>query len=617
MNTNRAGLYPASGVRVAQRQTASLNRLPNTAAPASFEASLRSSTLPVLTQKKAWNSNKRASGTKVDGRLKAASKPPQKVTLSTIKGSSIGAKPPKVPTPTRSNVEVTAQCFPATGITIQTMHSLKDLVDNFVQSLLKGTGQFDASRLESLRQMFATITKDQVQNFKLSPPLRGQPAQGQPHASSNHSAPCETLYQSLLWCLIFQASIDMLSTETHDCSVNNLLDRAWDYLENLRGFFIPFVRSKEEEEQRLMVTLNQNQSNVRGIKETQHGRGRTHHRRRYHVSKSLASSTSSSTSSSTPSTEDESASSELPIRPPKSRPAKAVHHHHHQHHGHHNNHEKPGGSGGGDTRFCDPNVPRNHMPPHHSHQQAMHTSVPSLARSVKVGTENNAISYAHNSVSVQTARAEMVNAESSLTSSLAEAPLVEQYKLARKQLAIEADKYLTMYRQCQHLQGKLKVTSPRIPHTRVACCEVSESDMSFSCSARELVGSTTHVIVEKSRTCFRVVQQPLEEHYTFTPLEAATPIRQVEHRLPRITLEPLPFRVARLRPEAVCMLSVEIPLLSLLDLQWFVEQFKRSDSFKLEDDKKKFTMKNSGKNKKNDLYRVIPFKCRKYSTWVK
>ncbi|EUB55751.1 hypothetical protein EGR_09409 [Echinococcus granulosus] len=492
----------------------------------SFEASLRNPTLSLSDKRRGWNSSNRISHQDYECPLPLPQKP--------VKGGMTDlnervSKAPSKRKPTyisRSNVEVSAQCLPTNGITVQTMHALKGLVDNFVENLIKGTGQFDAESLEGLNKVFAKITKDQVNKFKVST-LNQRQSDHDPHSQMN--LPADTLYQSLLWCLIFQASIDLLSKETTNCSVSGLLQRAWGYTKNLKEFFRPFIKtSANGSNDKVAVELNQNQSNVRDCEVEIEATLRPREPEVVLTDESLA------------------ILSPVLLRHRKPHCCRKKHHGTHNRSGHKSSRHHDC------HRYRDANVGPSSTP-----DFSLESICPDPNKvSVKVQTlpENDPLT--HLSLQIQ------------------QSNLEDQYKSTRIQLANEASKYLSVFRKCQNLQKQMNI------YSRTNDCLFKTIQRTpFSLYSDPISRPFGDEGIQRFE---RIANYPMIERYLVLPVEVSELLVPAERWVPKLSVDELSSEFFTMRSEPVCAIALRTPLISLADIQWYAEQAKRSNSARMD-----------------------------------
>ncbi|KAL5962511.1 hypothetical protein TSMEX_009754 [Taenia solium] len=539
LNPHRAKQLPTS---VSKPNARCLNNtVPRTVANggvASFEASLRNPSLSLVNKRRGWNSSNRISHQDYECALPLT----QKLVKGGIPDSNDRvSKAPSKRKPaciSRSNVEVAAQCFPANGITMQTMHALKGLVDNFVENLIKGTGQFDAGSLEGLNKAFSKITKDQVNKFKLA-------ALNQRQSDAAHDCrmnlPADTLYQSLLWCLIFQASIDLLSKENTNCSVSGLLERAWDYIKNLKEFFRPFIKtSTDESNDNVVVELNQNQSNVRDCEVEIEATLRPRKPEVVLTDESLA------------------------ISPPVLHKHRKPHSCRNKHHGTHEkighkssrHHDCHGFRNASVGPSCTPHVSLESISPYHGKVSVKVQTLPE-----KVNTETQFTPFPEDPLTHLSLQIQQSNLE-------------DQYKSTRIQLANEASKYLSVFRKCQTLQKQLSSYS----RTNDSLFKTIQRN-SFSLYPDSISRSLGEEGIQRFG---RIANYPVTERYLVLPVEVSELLTPLVRWVPKVAAEELPSECYTTRSEAVCAMALRTPLISLADIQWYAEQAKRSNSARVD-----------------------------------
>ncbi|VDM18200.1 unnamed protein product [Hydatigera taeniaeformis] len=503
----------------------------------SFEASLRNPSLPLSNKRRGWNSSNRISHQDYECALSQPQKPVRGGVTDLTERLSKASSKRKPACISRSTVEVAAQSFPAHGITVQTMHTLKGLVDNFVENLINGTNQFNTESLEGLNKVFSKITKDQVNKFKLAALNQRQ---SDPNQDFRMSLPTDTLYRSLLWCLIFQASIDLLSKETTNCSVFGLLERAWSYIQNLKEFFRPFIKTTDEVNDSVAVELNQNQSNVRDCEVEIETTFRSRDPEVLLTDESFV------------------------IPPP-------VLHKHRKPHAcrkkHHSN----------------PELDDHKSSRHHECHGFRDANVgPSCTPEVSL---NSICSYLSKvSVKVQTLP-EMVNTETQFTPfpddplahlsfQIEQSKLEDQYKSTRIQLANEASKYLSVFRKCQNLQKQLSSCS----RTNDNLFQTFQRT-SYSFCPNSISRSSDDEGLQKFR---RIFNYPLIERYLVLPVEVSDLLPPMVRWVSKVTADDPLSECFTTRSETVCAMALRIPLISLADIQWYAEQTKRSNSARMD-----------------------------------
>ncbi|VDD80956.1 unnamed protein product [Mesocestoides corti] len=452
------------------------------------------------------------------------------------------------------------------------MHTLKDLVDNFVQNLIQGTDQFDVQRLQQLHGLFATITKDQMKSFKLS-----ALQQRQNEAKRNHptKSPNDTLYQSLLWCLIFQASIDMLSNSSSICSSSNLLERAWEYVENLRKLFHPFIKHNaggaDYGKKSRIANVNLNQSNSTG---GERSGDRVH--RQPHIPEPVSS--------------DESLVITSPIIPAN---RKSRSFGQNRHGVHEIGDTSPPRNTKSSKLPSTPYVQMSHSGSVSSRDAWVSTDSPLQIPSERCFIESNRVS-----VEVQTLP-EMVDRSTQFSPSPSEETpsripqqpqlldILNQYKTAKRQLATEATKYLAMFKQCHNLQNKLRLFQKSVSQ-QAPDYQQSTPVYTKKCAKR--------LVAEKDCAHHRMQKHSPVERYLLTAAENVGPFPPVTQCLPKVVYESSSLQAAKVHSEVVCMTTIEMPLLSLVDLQCFVDQAGETYTKKL--------------TTKDRIVRAFPYKCR-------
>ncbi|KAL5105005.1 hypothetical protein TcWFU_008389 [Taenia crassiceps] len=504
----------------------------------SFEASLRNPSLSLANRRRGWNSSNRISHQDYECALPMPQKHVKRGFTDLDERVSKASFKQKPACMSRSNVEVAAQFFPVNGINMQTMHALKGLVDNFVENLTKGTGQFDAESLESLNKVFSKVTKDQVNKFKLAALNQRQ---NDPDHDSRKNLPVDTLYQSLLWCLIFQASIDLLSKETTNCSVSSLLERAWDYLKNLREFFRPFIKpTADESDDKVVVELNQNQSNVKDCEVEIEANPRPREPEAVLTGESFA------------------------LSPP-------LLHKHRKPHScrkrHHNTHERIGHKSSRHHVFhgfrdanvgpsCTPDVSLDSPCPGHSKVSVKVQTLPEMVNTETQFTPFPEDPLTHLSLQIQ------------------QSNLEDQYKSTRIQLANEANRYLSVFRKCQSLQKQLSSYS----RTNDGLFK-SIQRTPFSLHPDFMSRSFGEEGIQRFE---RVVNYPVIERYLVLPVEVSDLTTPLVRWVSKVATEELPSECYSMCSEVVCAMALRTPLISLAEIQWYAEQVKRSNSARMD-----------------------------------
>lgn len=504
----------------------------------SFEASLRNPSLSLANKRRGWNSSNRISRQDYECALPFSQKLVKGGMADSNERVSKAPSKRKPACISRSNVEVAAQYFPANGITMQTMHTLKGLVDNFVENLIKGTGQFDAESLEDLNKVFSKITKDQVNKFKLAALIQRQ---SDPDQGSRMNLPNNTLYQSLLWCLIFQASIDLLSKETTNCSVSGLLERAWDYIKNLKKFFRPFIKtSNDESNDNVVVELNQNQSNVRDCEVEIEATLRPREPEVVLTDESFA------------------ISSPFLHKHRKPHSCRKRHHGMHERIGHKSSrhHECRGFRDANVGPSCTPDVSLDSVGSDHSKVSVKVQTLPEMVNSETQITPFPEDPLTHLSLQIQ------------------QSNLEDQYKSTRIQLANEASKYLSVFRKCQNLQKQLSIYS----RTNDGFFKTTQRT-SFSSYPDSISRSFGEDGIQRFE---RIANYPVIERYLVLPVEVSDSLTPLVQWVPKAAVEELPSGCYTTRSEAVCAMALRTPLISLADIQWYAEQAKRSNSARMD-----------------------------------
>ncbi|VDN21290.1 unnamed protein product [Dibothriocephalus latus] len=251
MGTAGSGVQPARTVTSKPQTTAS---------SALFEASLRNFCRPNDDRRKAWNPSCR-----IAYKSKVIEPHGSRETFQLIQpfetAKCASKAKPFTPVQIKSfppicaqSVKVSARYQSGNDNTNQAMDNLKCLVDNFVRKLFSGAGNFDESALEELRMTFSRIQQN-------STTAQDEGQNGSNVVQNGSCGSQQTLYQTVLWCIIFQACIDVLSKPSETCSVDHLLNRSWKYLENMRSILQPYISIEEEKHTVLHSKVNVNQSN--------------------------------------------------------------------------------------------------------------------------------------------------------------------------------------------------------------------------------------------------------------------------------------------------------------------------------------------------------------------
>ena len=482
----------------------------------SFEASLRNSSVSLANRRRGWNSSNRISYQPLEYT------PPVSQTSNKKSKQSLSNPRPK-PSISRSNVE----CIPpANGTSTQTIQMLKELVDNLVHNLLKGTAQFDTESLDVLNRALSKIPRDQVEMLQ---PVIIRQIQSDSVLNSRISSPPDTLYQSMLWCLLFQSSVDLLSKNHVKCNISCLFERAWDYIEHLKEFFRPFIKSTNEDlSMKKFADLNQNQSNVRNC-EVEIETHQRHHEPDIFIKEER-----------------------LDIPP-------SIFHRHRKSHScrkiHHSRHE----------RTCHRSSKHHSC---HSHRDANvgPTSSPDI------NCDSYRLDPSKISVKTQTLP-EMVNSEtqsihysdgplSPISLQIHQSKLEDEYKTTRAQLANEASRYLSVFRKCQNLQKQL-IRFPR--NNNKPCSPMADTAL-----------PTYPVFCNESNQT--LVNYPLTERHLILPVEISEELTPQLQWLPKMSTNEMPYEYISTRPQLTSAVALRMSLISLADILFYAERLRRSNS---------------------------------------
>ncbi|KAL7052891.1 hypothetical protein AAHC03_026476 [Spirometra sp. Aus1] len=585
MGTSGLGVQPARAVGPKPHANAS---------SALFEASLRNFCRPYDDRRKAWNPSCRiAYKSKVlepHGSREALQliqpfespkcAPKTKAFAPTLMKSS----PPIWP----QSVKLSARCQPSNDNTSQAMEALKTLVDNFVRKLFSGDDNFDEKALEELRMRFKSIQQNSMAN-------QDEGQNGSNVVQNNACSSQQTLYQTVMWCIVFQACIDVLSKPNEICSVDLLLHRSWKYLENMRSILEPFVVSEEEKHAGLHSRVNMNQSNRADFFEENDAISS-------HVTEPIQSWDSYASTIS--------AASSLPLV--ESTKATEVHRKTYNSRSQQQASESSCKHRRQECRelCCEKWI--NAFP---GTAKVEHSSAVSQSylRDARVGTENQyinrvpekgirvplgvsrptqATSCSNKGIQTSTPQGHLLSTKTAENVFQEPEPegLRREYESTRRELAVEADRYLDIFKRCQNLQRTLRY-STRTGNTEDTEDEEEEmNELSLSLIER------SHMKNYKPCLCTSA-ERGLQTKFDETKV-LLTRLRFV----PRISYEPDTACIAVVRHEAVCMISIIIPLLSLIDLQWLLEQFKRSES------SHRFRQRRHS-TRGDKLVRALPFKC--------